>query len=196
MTAFPIHETSGEPELEHLHITWKQANALSLALVRQIDTHCKDTGERFDRIVTVPRGGLHVATFVSRAFRIEAPEILNMSLTSYDREATSSAGTFRRGQEPAQPEVEGLRILVPDDVVDSGKTEKEIKMRLCDMGAITVRLASLHDKPDRHEVDVSPDFVAAVVRGNVWIHYPWEELEEILEDEPSVWSGVEYGSRP
>jgi len=194
MAVNPVEAGGSESDSaqRHIHPKFPEILDMSIQLGHQIAQYCQDTGERIDRIAVLPRGALYLAMVFSRMFDIEAPELVNMSMTSYKKGKTSSDGKFRYGQMPTAEEVEGLVWLLPDDVIDSGWTEYNANRYLLSKGAKRVIMVSLYDKVDMHEVDIKPDFCVIWIRGDVWIHFPWEDDIENLLAEPEVFSGNYY----
>jgi hypoxanthine phosphoribosyltransferase len=75
-------------------------------------------------------------------------------------------------QFPPDPQLTGKRILVVDDVWDSGRTIVAVCERVRMVGGEPVT-AVLHYKPTHSAyADVRPDYYAAEIAG--WIQYPWD----------------------
>ena len=70
----------------------------------------------------------------------------------------------------------GRRLLVVDDVNDSGETLRAALDHLAHSGAETVRTACLHEKT---ATAVPADFQAVEVRDWHWIIYPWAVVEDV-----------------
>ena len=58
------------------------------------------------------------------------------------------------------PQVQGRRVLVLDDLADTGLTLREICRNLADAGAAEVKCAVAVDKAGRRNCDLAPDFAA------------------------------------
>ena len=69
------------------------------------------------------------------------------------------------------PGVAGLRVLVVDDLADSGITLSRICRRLADMGTAEVRCAVAVDKTGRREAGFEPDFAALHTNGGFLVGY-------------------------
>jgi hypoxanthine phosphoribosyltransferase len=75
-------------------------------------------------------------------------------------------------QFPAERQVEGQRILVVDDVWDSGSTAVAVRDRLRKAGA-RVEVCVLHYKPGQSRFPGDgPDFYAEET--DAWVVYPWD----------------------
>lgn len=141
-----------------------------------VEQHCLDTGERFDALVVVPRGGYHVGNILSREFGFTATHLIHACLSSYDVGETQRRKGFEYGQMPTPEEVEGKDLLIIEEVVDTGNTLLHLRDLLKLAGAGIVRSAALHHKPGRSETGVVPDFF--VEETDKWIVYPWEPNEQ------------------
>lgn len=152
----------------------------SIALGKQIAEWSARTGEKFDGLVVVPRGGFYPAMVISRMFHLEAPAIINASLTSYPHDAKVSSGKFKKGQLPLDAHVKGLSWLIVDDVFDTGKTIQEVTDDLHKQGAKLVKSACVYYKPEKREVALKPDFYVEEYNG--WVDFAWEkDLEGLLD---------------
>jgi len=72
--------------------------------------------------------------------------------------------------------VENLKILVVDDVADTGETLKELRQRIIEKGASKVEIATLYVKPWRK---VEIDYYSRET--DKWIVFPWE-IKEVLQE--------------
>jgi hypoxanthine phosphoribosyltransferase len=71
----------------------------------------------------------------------------------------------------------GCKVLVVDDVFDSGKTAEAVKKRL---NKADVRMATVYWKPTERKVDFLPDYTLREI--NEWIVFP-HELDGLTADE-------------
>ena len=74
----------------------------------------------------------------------------------------------------------GDRVLVVDDVFDTGKTAAAVKDRLDAIG-VDFRMACVYWKPAKNQTTLRPDYFAKDV-GNDWIVFP-HEIEGLTKDE-------------
>jgi len=70
--------------------------------------------------------------------------------------------------------VAGKKVLVVDDVADSGESLKLVKAHLLQQGAMEVRLAAIYYKPWSI---VKPDYYIGETKR--WVVFPWETKETI-----------------
>jgi hypoxanthine phosphoribosyltransferase len=89
------------------------------------------------------------------------PRIEFITLKSYG-DGTASSGDVRLvGVLPER--LDGMAVLLVDDVLDSGRTLMTAASLLADRGAASVSTCVLLDKPARREVPVTPDFAGFAV---------------------------------
>ena len=79
-----------------------------------------------------------------------------MDVSSY--QGTESIGDIRIDKD-LDCSVKGLSILLVEDIVDNGRTLKEVTKLLMNKGAKDVKVVSLLDKPDRRVVEIEADYV-------------------------------------
>ena len=122
----------------------------------------------YDVMLAITRGGLVPAGML--AYRLGMRNILVAAVEYYD-----SAGrpgpqpTFL--QFPADPQLRGQRILIVDEVWDSGTTIAAVVERVRQAGGIPTT-AVLHYKPARSRVPGAPDH--HVVTTDRWVVYPFK----------------------
>jgi len=119
----------------------------------------------FDALVAITRGGLVPAAIVARELDVRVIE--TVSIASY-HDYKSQGGL--RVLKPIAPEVAkldaGARILVVDDLVDTGATAKVVREMLP-----KAHLATVYAKPlGRPLVDT---FITEVSQ-DTWIYFPWD----------------------
>lgn len=141
-----------------LTISWEQFQRDAQALGERL----KDAGP-FDAMVAITRGGLVAAAIVARVLRIRTIE--TVSVVSYDRTAQGDVKIVK----PIAPDIAamGKRLLIVDDLVDSGTT-MEIVRKLCP-GA---HVATVYAKPKGRAL---ADTVVSEVTQDTWIVFPWED---------------------
>ncbi len=156
--------------MEVIYIPWSKALRMCYKLAEMI----MDSGEVFDVIVTISRGGLVPARIVSDVLGID------------DLYAVSSRFWGIGGRVAPEPvikacedlDVQGRKALVVDEVVDTGSTMTKVVRLLESLGAIGIRTATLHYKTTSSLV---PDYYVEKVEKWIWIFYPWSISETLYE---------------
>ena len=91
-----------------------------------------------------------------------------MDVSSF--EGTQSVGIIRVIKD-LDSSINGVSILLVEDIVDTGRTLAEVKRMLLNKGAKEVKIVSLLDKPQRRVVDISADYVGFAVPNEFVIGY-------------------------
>jgi uncharacterized protein len=143
-------------------VTWDELDRLVAGLAERLK------GARFDLMLAITRGGLVPAGML--AYRLGIRNILIAAVEYYDdRGQPGPRPTFL--QFPADPLLRGQRILVVDEVWDSGTTIHAVSERVRQAGGIPTT-AVLHWKPERSVVPGVPDVHA--VTTDAWVVYPFK----------------------
>jgi uncharacterized protein len=137
-----------------------------LLLARRI----KKSGYKPDVIVGVSRGGWPPARIMSDL--LENPHVANMKVEFYKDIGARSKKP--RITQPVTSDVTGKRVLVVDDVSDTGHSLKVVASHLRRKGTKELKVCTIYMKP---KSIFRPDFYARTTRK--WIIFPWERLEAI-----------------
>ena len=151
-------------DLEFLFLSWDDVQGLS----EKVSDLVMDSGYKPDLLIAISRGGFDPARIMSDQLNIR--KLASLQIIYY-----TGLNTKREKPEvlfPLNAQVEGLKVLVVDDVSDSGNSLIAVKKYVEDRGALEVRLATLHHKPWSK---FKPDYYAEEV--SKWIIYPWEPRE-------------------
>ena len=83
-------------------------------------------------------------------------QVVSIKLTSY--EGTNTTGKVREAM-GLTADVNGRRVIVVEDIVDSGNTIVELKEILASKGATESRICTMLLKPEAYKKDVAIDYV-------------------------------------
>src|SRR2546422_5126106 len=121
-------------------------------------------------IVGVSRGGWPPARIMSDL--LENPNLANLKVTFYK----DIGVRYKRPliTQPVSSEVAGKRVLVVDDIADTGLSLRAVTKHLRKKGVEASRVCTIYLKP--HSIYL-PDFFAK--RTSKWIIFPWERLEAL-----------------
>ena len=152
-------------KVEKEYLNWEQIQTM----VADLAAH---SHSNYDAMVAVTRGGMVPAGLL--AYHLQIRNILVAAVQFY-------SGMNRHMQQPtflqfpADPFLHNKRILIVDDIWDSGKTIMSVRSRVEAAGGIPVT-AVLHYKPAASVFSEVPDFYVATT--DAWIVYPWETPNE------------------
>lgn len=146
-------------------ISWEDVEKLSRMLARKI----LRSGFSPEILVAISRGGFPVGRILSDELGVNY--LTSMKIEYYD------APGVRRDKPllicPITENVQGKKVLVVDDVADTGESLALAKEHLLQKDAV-VKTSTLHYKPWSRIV---PDYFVKKVTG--WIIYPWEKRETV-----------------
>ena len=91
-----------------------------------------------------------------------------MDVSSY--EGTKSTGDIRILKD-LDRSIEGLDIILVEDIIDTGRTLSNVKEMLYNKGANKVEVVTLLDKPERREVPISAEYVGFVIPNEFVVGY-------------------------
>ena len=159
-----------------LNVSWEQYHAL----IERLALAVHESGYAFDQIICIARGGLRVGDVLSRIY--EKPLAI-LSTHSYAADGGTVRGelVIAEHMTMTSPKL-GSRVLVVDDMVDSGHTLAKVVAELPRRYAHIESLKSAVlwwkacsvFRPDFH-VDYLPD--------NPWIHQPFEVYDHLRPQE-------------
>lgn len=156
--------------MSDLHVSWAEYNRL----IEKLAVRIHDSGWQFDSVICLARGGLRVGDALSRIF--DKP-LGVMTTSSYRVAGGTVQGNLRIGDTiSATEDVTRGRVLLADDLVDSGVTLKEVVPELQRrFETITeIRTAVLWLK----SISVyRPDYFVEYLEDSPWIHQPFEAYE-------------------
>lgn len=149
-------------------ISFNEVLRLSKTLARKI----KASGYMPDLIVAIGRGGYVPGRLVSDFLLFS--DLTSMKIEHYTRAADMLEET--RIKFPIPEDISGKKILIVDDVTDTGETFKLAVDYVLSLNATNVRTAVL-----QHKIcsDFTPDFYAQKILKWRWIIYPWARYEDL-----------------
>lgn len=106
-------------------------------------------------VLSLLRGSFIFAADLVR--EITVPTVIGFMTTSSYGHGEESTGVCKIVQD-IPDNIEGMDVLVVDDIVDSGITMKFIVDHVKSLGAKSVKCCTLLDKPERRRVEISPDY--------------------------------------
>jgi uncharacterized protein len=146
--------------------SWDDVYGMMIELAWQV----KGSGYSPEVIVGVSRGGWPPARIMSDL--LENPNLANMKVEFYKNIGVTAQRP--KITQPVTAEVVGKRVLVVDDVADSGHSLRVASIHLRKRGAREIRVCTLYLKP---RSIFKPDHYVRTT--SKWVIFPWERLEAI-----------------
>ena len=119
-------------------------------------------------MVIILKGATVSAADLLRSLSIPA-ELEFVRASSYPS-GTSSNGRLKLAH-MVEGTLVGRHVLLVEDIIDSGVTVNAVARRIRRLGAASVRLAALLDRPARRQVEVTIDFTGFVIPDRFVIGY-------------------------
>jgi len=155
-----------------LEVGWDEYNAL----IERLALIVHESGYGFDQIICIARGGLRVGDVLSRIY---GQPLAILSTHSYTAEGGTVRGelVIAEHMTMTKPRL-GSRVLLVDDMVDSGHTleavYKELPRRFPHI--VALRTAVLWWKACSV---FKPDYWVQQLPDNPWIHQPFEVYDDL-----------------
>ena len=130
-------------------------------IIRVADELTRDYGGDDFVVVGMLKGSV---VFVADLVR-NIPAKLEMAFvgaSSYGAGTTS--GDLKLNFFPMDEEIRGRRILLVDDILDTGRTMSRLKKEMYERGASDVKTCVFLDKPSRRAVDMEADYACFEVK--------------------------------
>jgi hypoxanthine phosphoribosyltransferase len=146
----------------------------------------RKSGWKPDILIALWRGGAAVGVSLHEYFKVSGWDVRHIPLkcASYSGIGENAGEVvFTLGEEIFGMLRPGDKVLVVDDVFDTGKTAKAVKEQIGATGA-EMRLACVYWKPGKNTTDLKPDYFYRDV-GNEWIVFP-HEIEGLTKEEIAV----------
>ena len=153
-------------ELEFEIPSWHQIYELLLNLASTV----RKSGFEPEIIVGVSRGGWPPARVMSDL--LENPNVASVAAEFYVGVAETKGKPVIT--QPVSVSVKGKRVLVVDDVADTGESLRLVRSYLEEQGATEVKTATIYYKPWSVMI---PDYYEKETRS--WIIFPWERKETV-----------------
>ena len=161
-------------------------------MCRRLAGRIRDSGVAPDLIVAIGRGG-----YVPGRILADLLGLMDLVGIRIEHYRGAHRGPAARIRQPLAIDISGRRILLVDDVSDTGDTFELALEHLAEQGAP----ASVHTAAMHHKIvsRIEPDFYARKIVKWRWIIYPWavtEDLAAFAQDmQPTPSSAAELRRR-
>jgi hypoxanthine phosphoribosyltransferase len=172
--AITLVREDGAVSAEREVLTWELFGRASRELAREV----ADSGYRPDLVLSIARGGLFVAGALGYALDVKNLHVMNVEFyTGVDKRLEMPV---MLPPVPNAVDLSGARVLVADDVADTGATLKLVR-DFCADHVADVRCAVVYEKPRSM---VKCEYVWR--RTDRWINFPWSTLPPVVHHEQQV----------
>ena len=156
---------------KHLYVSYDEYHNL----IEKLAIRVHQSGWQFDTILCLARGGMRPGDILSRIF--DKPLAI-MSTSSYRADAGTIQGRLDIAKYITLPKGElAGRVLLVDDLSDSGVTLRAVVDRLRGMPSISeLRSSVIWNKGAS---SYTPDYYVEMLPTSPWIHQPFEEYDDL-----------------
>ena len=155
-----------QPTLEVL-VSAPQLDNIVSSVADKIQADNKDDKELV--LLCVLKGGAMFTADLMK--KINLPILVDYIKVSSYGSGTQSSGIVRLEYQPCVNQLVGRRVIVVEDIVDTGRTAKFLCEYLTDSGVTDVKFCTLLDKPSRREVDFTPNYVGMTIPDKFVVGY-------------------------
>lgn len=166
-------------------------SAKPMISAEQIQTRVKEMAAEiqkafdFDIILSALTGAFMFTTDLCRAMANTKHRIAFIKTSSYGSGMESSGKLKVTGLEKL--DLRGKRVLVVDDILDTGNTMNTLVAMLKEMGVADLRSCVLMNKEERRVVDYHADFVGFEIANEFVVGYGLDFSED-YRTLPEVWT--------
>jgi hypoxanthine phosphoribosyltransferase len=159
---------------KHLYISWHEYHTL----IERLALKVHQSQWQFDQILCLARGGLRPGDVISRLF--DKPLAI-MAISSYRAAGGTIQGRLDMAKYITLPKGDlAGRVLLVDDLADSGETLEAVVERLRGLPSIVeLKSAVIWVKGVSRYV---PDYHVEMLPSSPWIHQPFEEYDGLTPE--------------
>src|SRR6204780_3260061 len=154
---------------ERENLTWQTFGDASRELAKAI----ADDGFEPDLILSIARGGLFLAASLGYALAVKNLHVMNVEF--YDGVGTTLDMPVMLPPVPSAVDFSEKKVLIPDDVADSGRTMELVYTFIKDQ-VEDARSAVIYEKPQSL---IKCDYVWK--RTGLWINFPWSREGPVVQ---------------
>ena len=156
---------------KHLYVSWDEYHML----IERLALKVHNSGWQFDQILCLARGGMRPGDVLSRVF--DKPLAI-MATSSYRDESGTIQGRLDLAKYITLPRGDlAGRVLLVDDLADSGVTLKAVVDRLRGMPQIVELRSSVIWV--KGVSTYTPDYFVESLPTSPWIHQPFEDYDAL-----------------
>jgi hypoxanthine phosphoribosyltransferase len=147
-------------------------------LCKDVRDEIKEAGFKPEVIVGVARGGWYLARVLCDFFLLK--DLLSLKMEHWGVTATiTGTAELKYGlDDAARAKLKDKRVLIADDITDTGESIKLVVDYIKSMGAKEVKTATLQHKTSSSFI---PDFYGELMKEWKWVVYIWSIHEDMMD---------------
>jgi len=144
-------------------------------LCRHVSNDVKRSGYQPDTIIALARGGWFAGRVLCDFLGLN--DLTSLKIEHYVGTANAGGGPAIR-YPLADKAVEGKKVLIVDDICDTGKSIVHSKEYVSEQNPADIRTAVLQYL---YTSEVKPDYIGEELEEWGWIVYPWNFIEDMID---------------
>ncbi|HOB63542.1 MAG: hypoxanthine phosphoribosyltransferase [Clostridiales bacterium] len=170
-------------------LTKEQIAQRTKELAEQIN---KDYAGKSVLMICILRGAVLFFADLARLLDVDV-RLDFMAVSSYGA-GTSTSGEVRIVKDVSQP-IEGLHVILVEDIIDTGHTLKYLKRLMESRNPASLKICALLDKPSRRETDLQGDYVGFEVPNEFVVGFGldyaerYRNLPDVCVLKPEIYGG-------
>lgn len=160
-------------EISFLPISWSRLQQDVLTLAKKV----RESGQEFDRLVCIERGGTIISRLLSDFLKLPTSGFVMVSYKEFNQVSQPIIA------EELKADIKGERILLVDEIVDSGTTLRLALKYLQESQPAEIKTFAPYIKPS---TKTEPDYW--LVKTDQWVVFPYEiretvnDLRELMQE--------------
>ena len=147
-------------DIESILVKEEEIKEICATIAEKINEDYKDSGKKLV-LICILKGSLPFTCELMKKITLPV-ELDFMKVSSYGSKTVTS-GVINIHLDIKRDDMEDVDFIVIEDIVDSGRTLAHLTRYLAERGANSVKTCTLLDKPDRRQVDFTPDYRGKVI---------------------------------
>lgn len=119
-------------------------------------------------LVALLKGSIPFLSDLMQHLDMDGLEFDVMDVSSYS--GSESLGSIKINLD-LKKSLQGVSVLLVEDIVDTGRTLTEVKRMLLNKGAEDVKIVTLLDKPERRVVPIDADYIGFTIKNEFVVGY-------------------------
>ena len=155
-------------DIAEVLVSEEQIKELTDRIAKEITEDYKNSSKKLVAICILKGSLMFTCELIKK---IPLPlEIDFMKVSSYGS-STVTSGVINIHLDIKRDDMSEVDFIIIEDIVDSGKTLSHLVRYLKERGAASVKTCTLLDKPERREVEFTPDYCGKVIEDEFVIGY-------------------------
>ena len=168
-------KTDWNEHVDHVLASEEEIKEIVARLAKELEADYSSDDKNLV-LVGILKGSVTFMTDLMRALTI--PTFIDfMKVSSYGNSSVSS-GNVNIILDLNRPNLHNEDIVIVEDIVDSGRTLNYLVNYLLIKGARSVKTLTLLNKPERREIDFTPDYIGKVIPNEFVIGYGLDYAEK------------------